>query len=161
MLISVLLVDLVTIMIIAFEPYAKLKTNTNRYANRISITYKQKINVAWQSVVIATVTLFAYGVANKINVDAANIACLLVFISASIISVLSYRTENSIIGAELFSNKVCLAVTLVVYIMCFVLISGSVKISLSSVMPVLVILSLIPLFLMELVKIIKLFKRSK
>jgi len=158
MLVSSLLINLITIVLIAFEPYLKLK-DINKKHNTTNLSYEQIINVMWHSVVLAVVSLIAYAICAS-NSAVANTACLLVFSAASVISVLGFRSRASIIGSNLIKNKVCFIATVIMFIIAFIFASNF-NANLSNSMPILVILALIPLVAIELGKIIISYKRSK
>ena len=158
-IISSLFIDLLVILLIAFEPYAKLK-NTDSKTNRINLNYEQKINVAWQSVVIAIVSIVAYAISFKLGHNVANASCLLVFIASSIISIIGFRSDLSNVGANIISNKVCVFTTVALFALSVVFAANSVLGS-SGQISLFIILSLIPLILIEVVKIFKQYKRSK
>ena len=159
MICSSLVINLIVILLISFEPYSKLKDVTSK-SNRVNLNYDQKINVAWQSVIIAISSLVAYGIALKSGDNAANAACLLVFITSSIVSVIGFRTNASIISSNIISNKVCFISVLTLFVLCFIFATNS-SFGISGYLPILIVLALIPLVSIESAKIIRQYKRSK
>jgi len=161
MICSSLIINLIIILLISFEPYSKLNNvGEVKSSNMVNLNYEQKINVAWQSIIIAVASLVAYGVTISSGVNAANTACLLVFITSSVISLIGFRTNASIISSSIISNKVCFISIIAVFLISFIFAANS-SFGISGYLPILILLALIPLISIELVKIIKQYKRSK
>ena len=157
---SIILLNLVTVFTVAFEPYVKLRNKPNSALNRTRISYAQKIYVTWQSVLLTVIALISYGFASKIDSSVANAACFVVFVASAIVSIIGNKTGRSILSSETFANKIGLISTLVLFVLCFVFAAKTTS-ELSELMPVLIILSIIPLLAIETSKIISKLKRSK
>lgn len=158
MLIVCLLINIISIALISFEPYSKLKELVAK--NNTALTYDQKINVAWQSVIFATVTLVTYAVCIAKGAAIANIGSLSVFAAASVIAILGLRIKDSILSANILKNKACLITSIVLFALIFILAANKHD-GLNDALPIIVMMSLIPLISIESGKIIKNYKRSK
>ncbi len=158
MLIACLLINIISITLISFEPYSKLKDLVAK--NVTKLNYDQKIDVAWQSVLFAIVTLITYAVCIAKGAAIANVGSLSVFAAASVIAVLGLRINDSILSSNILKNKACLITSLFLFILIFILAANKYD-GLSDSLFIIITMSLIPLISIETGKIIKKYKRSK
>ncbi len=154
--IACLLSNIFTIFAIAFEPFDALK-NTKQASNNTNLSDDQKINVIWQSVVIALVSLIAYAVTHSVT----SVACLATFVCGALAAILGFKSKYSLLESKLLSNKLSLFLSsgafILVYILSCIFSGGTVN----KYLVLLIFLSLLPLVAIEAGKIIVNYKRSK
>lgn len=159
MLMTCLLTNILSILLISFEPFDSLKNSDNSY-NNTNLSSQQKINVIWHSVVLAVVVLVCYAICGINGAEVANFGGVFSFVAAAVTSILGFKSGRSILNTKLFSNKTALITVIAVFIVTFVFASNA-AFGIGGYIPLLVLLSLLPLVAIEAGKIIITYKRSK